>query len=53
MPRTVLDEGSLLVLISTHEPFVIFSLSCPAVDRSERAALVGAWSPGSISALQT
>lgn len=27
----------------THKPFVVFSLSCPAKERSDRVALVGTW----------
>lgn len=38
----VLYERSLLVLISTHEPLVIFSLPCLDVEGS-RATLVGVW----------
>lgn len=33
-------EGSLAVLISPHEPFVTFSLFCPAEEWSDRAGLV-------------
>lgn len=29
------------VLISTHEPLVLFSLPCPGAEGSDRAALVG------------
>ena len=39
----------LPVLISTHEPFVIFSLPCPAEEGSDRAALVGTWHPARVN----
>lgn len=40
---------SLSVLISTHEPLVLFSLPCPGAEGSDRAALVG----GCLSTLYT
>lgn len=34
-------ECSLPALLSTHEPFVVFSVPCPAEEGSDRVALVG------------
>lgn len=42
---TVFDEQSVPVLISIHEPLVVFSLPCSAVQGSDRAALVVPWHP--------
>lgn len=39
----VIDERSLLVLISVHETFVMFSVPCPAEEGSDEVALVDAW----------
>jgi len=36
----VTGDWSLPVLITTYEPFIVFSLPCPA-EGSDRAALVG------------
>ena len=41
--------SDLPVLISTHEPFVTFSLPCPAEEGSDRAALVGTWHPARVN----
>uniref|UniRef100_A0A8C5X8C4 Uncharacterized protein n=1 Tax=Malurus cyaneus samueli TaxID=2593467 RepID=A0A8C5X8C4_9PASS len=49
----VFDERSLPVLIATHEPFVKFSLLCPAEEGSERVGLVGAWHPANINPQQS
>lgn len=45
------DELSLLVLITTHEPFVLFSLCCAVAEGSDRGALVGAWNPTRVNLL--
>ena len=42
---TVIGEWSLPVLILTHDPFVIFSLPCPAEEGSHRVASAGTWHP--------
>lgn len=44
-------ERSLPVLTSTHEPFILFPLSCPDEEGSDRAALVGTWHPVRIKQL--
>lgn len=49
LPLMVFTEQSLMVLNSTHEPFVKFCLLCPAAERNERVALVGVWHPASIN----
>jgi len=49
---TGIAEGSLAVLISTHEPFITFSLPCPAQKGSDRAALVGTWHPARVKSPQ-
>ena len=41
--------NDLPVLISTHEPFVLFSLPCPVEEGSDRAALVGTWHPARVN----
>ena len=41
--------SDLPVLISTYEPFVIFSLPCPVEEGSDRAALVGTWHPARVN----
>jgi len=38
-------EWSLPVLVSTHEPFIVFFLPCPGEEGSDGAALVGTWPP--------
>lgn len=37
----VFDEPSLPVLTSAHDPFVKFSLPCPAMKRNERESCFG------------
>jgi len=44
--------SDLSVLISTHEPFVIFSLPCPVEVGSDRVALVGTWCPTRVNSPQ-
>ena len=46
---TVIGEWSLPVVISIHEPFIIFSLPCPAEEGSDRVALVGTWHPARVN----
>lgn len=43
-------KGSLAVLVSTHAPFAVLSLPCPAAERSDRRALVGTWHPVGVKA---
>lgn len=45
----VFCEWRLPVLISTHEPLVIFSLPCPVTEDSDRETFLGAWNPDSIN----
>lgn len=39
----------LPVLITIHEPFVLYSLPCPAWEESDRVGLVGTWCPARIN----
>jgi len=41
----VIAELSLPALISTHEPFIVFSLPCPPEEGSDKMALVNTWHP--------
>lgn len=42
-------EWSFSALISTHEPFILFPVPCPAGEGSDGAALVGTWHPARVS----
>ena len=46
---TVIADWSLPDLVSTHEPFVVFYLSCPAEKGSDGVALVGTWGPARVN----
>ena len=48
LPVTVI-LSDLPVLISTQEPFVIFSLPCPVEEGSDRAVLVGMLHPARVN----
>lgn len=43
LPMTGTGEGSLPAPISTHEPFILFSLPLSSTEGSDGAALVGTW----------
>lgn len=46
---TVISEWSLPVPISTHEPLIIFSLSCPDEEGRDRVAFGGTWCPAMVN----
>jgi len=49
LPVMVTVEWSLPGLISTKDPFVIFSLLCPSEGGSDRVAFVGIWHPTQVN----